>query len=83
MFIVAATILSVFHIERQRDSEGAPFEFTYSGGLVRCVERFSLEEPGGLTVFIQSSQPVPMLHHSKGQKIRGAYSSYRQNRTVT
>ncbi|KAH9994268.1 cytochrome P450 [Russula vinacea] len=34
MFIVAATTLSVFHIERQRDSEGAPFEFTYSGGLV-------------------------------------------------
>jgi cytochrome P450 len=55
MFIVAATVLSVFHIEKRRDSEGAPFEFTYSGGLVRSVERLSLEKPGGLTVFIQSS----------------------------
>jgi cytochrome P450 len=40
LFIMAATVLSVFRIEKPRDSEGAPFNFTYSGGLVRCVGRF-------------------------------------------
>ena len=42
LFIVAATVLSVFRIEKRCDSEGAPFNFTYSGSLVRCVERFIL-----------------------------------------
>jgi cytochrome P450 len=37
LFIVAATVLSVFRIERRHDTEGVPFEYTYSGGLVRCV----------------------------------------------
>jgi len=40
LFIVAATVLSVFRIEKRRGSEGAPFNFTYSGSLVRCVELF-------------------------------------------
>ncbi len=42
LFIVAATVLSAFRIEKRCDSERAPFEFTYSGGLVRYVERFSV-----------------------------------------
>ena len=40
LFIVAATVLSVFRIEKRCDSEeeqDAPFDFTYSGSLVRCV----------------------------------------------
>jgi hypothetical protein len=42
LFIVAATLLSVFCIERRHDTEGpgVPFDYTYSGGLVRCIERF-------------------------------------------
>ncbi|KAI0273085.1 cytochrome P450 [Russula aff. rugulosa BPL654] len=34
LFIVAATVLSVFRIEKRRGSEGTPFNFTYSGSLV-------------------------------------------------
>jgi cytochrome P450 len=39
LFIVAATLLSVFRIERQHDTD-APFDYTYSGSLVRCIKRF-------------------------------------------
>jgi hypothetical protein len=57
MFIVAATVLSVCNIEKRRDSEGTPFHFTYSGGLVRCVKLFCLEEPRSL--LSSSSRPNP------------------------
>ena len=40
LFIVALTILSVFGFERRHDIEGIPFDYTYSGGLVRCGKRF-------------------------------------------
>jgi hypothetical protein len=40
LFIVAATVLSVFRIERRHNTEGVPFDYTYSGGLVRCIKRF-------------------------------------------
>ena len=40
LFIVAATVLSVFCIEKRHDTKDVPFDYTYSGGLVRCVERF-------------------------------------------
>ena len=40
LFVVAATVLSVFRIESRRDTEGVPFDYTYSGGLVRCPRRF-------------------------------------------
>ena len=40
LFIVAVTVLSVFCIERWHNTEGVPFDYTYSGGLVRCVKRF-------------------------------------------
>ena len=40
LFIVVATVLSAFRIERRHDAEGVPFDYTYSGGLVRCVEPF-------------------------------------------
>lgn len=45
LFIVAATVLSAFRIEKRCQcggSGGAPFDFTYSGSLVRCVERVFL-----------------------------------------
>jgi cytochrome P450 len=50
LFIVAATVLSVFRIEGRH---GIPFDYTYSGGLVRCIT-VSLEEFRELivTVFI-------------------------------
>jgi len=34
LFIFAATVLSVFHIEKGSDPAGGPFQYTYSGGLV-------------------------------------------------
>ena len=40
LFIVAATVISVFRIERRHDTEGVPFDYTYSGGLVRYIKRF-------------------------------------------
>ena len=40
LFIVAATVLSVFRIEARHDTEGIPFDCTYSGGLVRCIKLF-------------------------------------------
>ena len=40
LFIVAATVLSVFRVERRHDTESVPFDYTYSGGLVRCVKQF-------------------------------------------
>jgi cytochrome P450 len=40
LFIVAATVLSVFRVERRHNTEGVPFDYTYSGGLVRYIERF-------------------------------------------
>ena len=42
LFIFAATVLSVFHIAKGSDPAGGPFQYTYSGGLVRWVRRFSL-----------------------------------------
>jgi hypothetical protein len=40
LFIVAASVLSVFHIEKGRGCEDRPFEFTYSGGLIRYIQHF-------------------------------------------
>ena len=37
LFIFAATVLSVFHIEKGSYPAGGPFQYTYSGGLVRWV----------------------------------------------
>ncbi|KAF8504886.1 cytochrome P450 [Russula emetica] len=34
LFMAAATVLSVFRIERRHGTEGVPFDYTYSGGLV-------------------------------------------------
>lgn len=59
LFIVAATVLSVFRIEKRCDSEGAPFNFSYSGSLVRCVERFLVGGYGGLIVIGLQSRPNP------------------------
>ena len=39
LFIVAATVISVFRIERRHDTEGVPFDYTYSSGLVRCIKQ--------------------------------------------
>ncbi len=66
LFIVAATVLSVFRIEMPCDAEGASFGFSYSGSLVRCVECFPSEHRGLIVIIFQSSEPVPMLDQSKG-----------------
>ena len=68
LFIVAATVLAVFRIERRHDTEGVPFDYTYSGGLVRCIKRFLWREFQELIVivFIQSPEPVSVLYQSKG-----------------
>ena len=42
LFIFAATMLSVLQVEKGRNYEGESFEYTYSGGLTRWVQRFSL-----------------------------------------
>jgi Cytochrome P450 len=58
LFIVAATVLSVFRIEKRCDSEGEAFDFSYSGGLVRCVEQFFFWH-GGLSFIVLPSRPNP------------------------
>lgn len=76
LFIVAATVLSVFCIEKRCDCEGAPFIFTYSGSLVRCVERVSLVGSTGRAncyYSAKSSESVSMLYQPKGQTSRGTY----------
>jgi len=35
LFIVTATVLSVLRVEKPHESEDVPFNYTYSGGLVR------------------------------------------------
>ena len=64
LFIVAATVLSVFRIEARHDAEGIPFDYTYSGGLVRCIKLFFLEEFRELIVivFIQSPKLVSVFY---------------------
>lgn len=74
LFIFAVTVLSVLRIERGRDSGDGPFEYTYSGGLVRCGSMFSLEvERVNCLILIKSSKRVSMLYHCKGQNCRRAY----------
>ena len=36
LFIVVASLLSVFNIEKVPDPEGRPFVYSYTGGIVRC-----------------------------------------------
>jgi len=74
LFIFSVTVLSVLRIEKRRDSGDGPFEYTYSGGLVRCGSMFSLEvERVNWHVLIKPSKRVPMLYHCKGQNCRRAY----------
>ncbi|KAI9454956.1 cytochrome P450 [Russula earlei] len=40
LFIVAATVLSVFNIEKTRNSDDSPFQYTFSGGLVSRPDPF-------------------------------------------
>jgi len=67
LFIVAVTVLSVFRIDKRPNSSGEPFQFTYTGGLVRCVGIF-LKDQGSANpyILIQSPEPVPMLYQSEG-----------------
>ena len=63
LFIVAATVLSVFRIEGRHNTEGIPFDYTYSGGLVRCIKLFFLEFRELIViVFIQSPKLVSVLY---------------------
>jgi hypothetical protein len=57
LFIFAATVLSVFDIAEGSDPAGGPFQYTYTGGLVRWARRFSL----GLRAItvMSSSRPNP------------------------
>jgi Cytochrome P450 len=74
LFIFTVTVLSVLRIEKRRDSGHRPFEYTYSGGLVRCDSMFSLEVEGvNCHVLIKPSKRLPMLYHCKGQNCRRAY----------
>lgn len=74
LFIFAVTVLSVLRIEKGGDPGDGPFEYTYSGGLVRCGSTFSLEvESVNCHVLIQPSECVPVLYHCKGQNCRRAY----------
>jgi hypothetical protein len=58
LFIFAVTVLSVLHIEKGRDPGGGPFQFTYSSGLVRCVQWFPwIRRSRELTVMLFSSRP--------------------------
>jgi len=40
LFIVAATVLSVFRVGRRHDTKDVPFDYTYSGGLVSRPNSF-------------------------------------------
>ena len=38
LFITVASLLSVFNIEKGEDTEGQPFEYTYTGHIIRFAE---------------------------------------------
>ena len=72
--VFAVTVLSVLRIEKGHDSGDGPFEYTYSGGLVRCGSVFSSEvERVNCLILIKSSKRASMLYHCKGQNCRRAY----------
>jgi cytochrome P450 len=39
LFIVVASLLSVFNIEKLDDAKGLPFEYTYTGEMLRSVDQ--------------------------------------------
>lgn len=57
LFIFAATVLSVFDITEGRDPAGGPFQYTYTGGLVRWARCFS-SGLRGITI-MSCSRPNP------------------------
>jgi hypothetical protein len=73
LFIFAATVLSALHIEKRREPGGDPFEYTYSGGLVRWVQSFLWRSIANCDVVVKPSKRVPMLYHCEGQNCRGTY----------
>jgi len=38
LFITVACLLSVFNIEKGEDTEGQPFEYSYTGNMLRFAE---------------------------------------------
>lgn len=57
LFIFAATVLSVFDITEGSNPAGGPFQYTYTGGLVRWARRFS---SGLIAITVMScSRPNP------------------------
>jgi len=40
LFITFASLLSVFNIEKEEDTKGQPFEYSYTGDLISCPRSF-------------------------------------------
>ena len=38
LFITVASLLSVFNVEKGEDTKGQPFEYTYTGHIIRFAE---------------------------------------------
>ena len=70
LFITVASLLSVFNIEKGEDTKGQPFEYTYTGHIIRFADHdLSIEEAD---LNSQSSQLVSLFYRSTRQTGRRA-----------
>lgn len=59
---VAVIVLSLFRIERCHEAdEGVPFDYTYSGGILRCLERVFSE--GCMVLPVPCGEPYTYYDH--------------------
>jgi cytochrome P450 len=71
MFIVIASILSVFNIERVKRADGTPEEYSFTGTSITYVSHFLHREAWLIADSVDSSQwpkSVLVLNCPKGQK---------------
>ena len=66
LFIVVASVLSVFDIERGPDSKDGPFNFSYTGATVRCVHHLFMGEERELILWF-----IAAPTHSHAVSFRG------------
>ena len=73
LFITVASLLSVFNIEKGEDTKGQPFEYTYTGHIIRFADHdLSIEQWMKADFNPQSSQLVSLFYCSTRQMGRRA-----------
>ena len=72
LFITVASLLSVFNIEKGEDTKGQPFEYTYTGHIIRFSDHDLFEEWMEADFDSQSSQLISLSYRSTRQTGRRA-----------